>query len=357
MKTFCRLCEVNCGLEAVVDEGGRLADLRPDRAHPVTAGFACHKGLLAREIHHDPDRLDHPQRRIDGGFERTSWDEALPAIASRLERLLAEHGPRSVALYMGNPSAFNAVGSMATGLFAASLGIERLFNAGTQDCANKFVIGEILYGSAEIHPVADLDHAQYVLLIGTNPRVSQLSFLSTPDPVGTLRAARRRGARLVFVNPLALDDLADVGETVQIRPDTDAYLLAAMIHEIDRDPDLGFDERALRNVRGIDRLRAFVARHPAERVAAVVGTPAERIRAMARDFARAEGAAIHVSTGVNMGRQGTLAYYLAQMLSLVTGNLDRRGGNVLPARGVPPMTLPPRQSCPPVSHFGRCGLA
>ncbi|MCA9503778.1 MAG: molybdopterin-dependent oxidoreductase [Spirochaetaceae bacterium] len=352
MKTFCRLCEVNCGLEAVVDEGGRLADLRPDRAHPVTAGFACHKGLLAREIHHDPDRLDHPQRRIDGGFERTSWDEALPAIASRLERLLAEHGPRSVALYMGNPSAFNAVGSMATGLFAASLGIERLFNAGTQDCANKFVIGEILYGSAEIHPVADLDHAQYVLLIGTNPRVSQLSFLSTPDPVGTLRAARRRGARLVFVNPLALDDLADVGETVQIRPDTDAYLLAAMIHEIDRDPDLGFDERALRNVRGIDRLRAFVARHPAERVAAVVGTPAERIRAMARDFARAEGAAIHVSTGVNMGRQGTLAYYLAQMLSLVTGNLDRRGGNVLPARGVPPMTLPPEASAPRLTRWG-----
>ena len=58
MKTFCRLCEVNCGLEAIVDEAGRLAELKPDRSHPVTRGFACHKGILAREIHHDPDHIN-----------------------------------------------------------------------------------------------------------------------------------------------------------------------------------------------------------------------------------------------------------------------------------------------------------
>ena len=133
MKTFCRLCEVNCGLEADVDDSGRLVDLKPDRAHPVTRGFACHKGLLARDIHFDPDRLDTPQRRNAQGFERSSWDEALPAIASRLSEVLDQHGPQSIALYMGNPSAFNALGSMSAGMFAASLGTERLFNAGTQD--------------------------------------------------------------------------------------------------------------------------------------------------------------------------------------------------------------------------------
>ncbi len=352
MKTFCRLCEVNCGLEASVDEEGRLVDLRPDREHPVTAGFACHKGLLAKEVHHDPDRLDAPQRRGEQGFEPTDWDQVLPEIAARIRAVIDEHGPRSVALYMGNPSAFNATGSMSAGLFAASLGIERLFNAGTQDCANKFVVSEILYGSAEIHPVADLDRADHLLLIGTNPRISKMSFLSTPDPVGALREAARRGASVCFVNPLALDDLADIGETIQIQPDTDAYLLAAMLCEIEGAADLGFDAEALAGVRHVDPLREFVRAYPPERVASVVGIEADRIREMARTFATAPHAAIHVSTGVNMGRQGTLAYYLAQMLSLVTGNLDRAGGNILPARGVPPMVLPPEASTTQSTEWG-----
>lgn len=335
---------MNCGLEAFVDEEGRLVDLRPDKAHPVSAGFACHKGLLAKEVHHDPDRLDVPMRRGEQGFEATDWDHAIPAIAQQIKAITDAHGPQSVALYMGNPSAFNALGSMSVGLFAASLGIERLFNAGTQDCANKFVVSEILYGSAEIHPMADLDGASFILLLGTNPRISKMSFLSTPDPVGTLRAARARGARITFVNPLALEDLSDVGETIQIRPDTDAYLLASILCEIDQSPDLHFDADSLARVQNFDRVLDFVHSYPADRIASVVGIDAARIRELARAFATADGAAIHLSTGVNMGRQGTLAYYLAQMLSLSTGNLDRAGGNILPARGLQPMVMPPEAS-------------
>ena len=352
MKTFCRLCEVNCGLEATIDSEGRLSALAPDRDHPISRGFACHKGLLAREIHHDPDRANYPMRRAEGGFERASWDEATSEIASRLKAIIDEHGPRSVALYLGNPSAFNALGSMAGGMFASAIGTDRLFNAGTQDCANKFAVSETLYGSAEIHPIADLDHTDYLLMIGTNPRISKMSFLQTADPVASLRGARKRGAEVVFVNPLAIDDLSDVGETLQIRPDTDPYLLAAMLCEIEGAADLGFDEDALTNVTGIETLRAFVRSFPAERVAAIVGIEAERIREMARSFATAKRAAIHVSTGVNMGRQGALAYYLAQMLPLVTGNLDREGGNIVAARGVEAMIMPPEASTPRSTPWG-----
>ena len=352
MKTFCRLCEVNCGLEATVDDDGRLASLRPDQDHPVSQGFACHKGLLAPEIHHDPDRVNHPQRRTASGFERAGWDEAVDDIAGRLRRILDEHGPESVALYLGNPSAFNALGSLSAGMFAAAIGTPWLFNAGTQDCSNKFVVSEVLYGSAEIHPIADLDHVDHLLLIGTNPRVSKLSFLQTADPVGSLREVRDRGAEVVFVNPLALEDLADVGPTIQIRPDTDAYLLAAMLCEIEGTADLGFDDAALERVTGIDELRRFVRAYPAERVAAIVGIDAERIRGLARSFATAPRAGIHVSTGVNMGRQGALAYYLAQMLSLVTGNLDREGGNILAGRGLAPMVMPAEVSAPRSTPFG-----
>jgi anaerobic selenocysteine-containing dehydrogenase len=78
----------------------------------------------------------------------------------------------------------------------------------------------------------------------------------------------------------------------------------------------------------VEALRAFVRRHPPERVAGVTGVPADAIRRLAAEFAAAPSASVYMSTGVNMGRQGTLAYWLLFMLSLVTGNLDRRGGNL-----------------------------
>jgi len=334
-KTFCRLCEVNCGLEATLDAAGRITRLRPDRDHPVTKGYACHKGLLALEVHRDPDRLDAPMRRSPQGFEAAAWDDAIEDVATRLRAVLDEHGPQGVGIYMGNPCAFNALGAMSAGMFAATLGAENLFNAGTQDCANKFAVGEILYGSAELHPIADIDRADFLLLVGANPRISKMSFLSTADPVRALRAARKRGATIRFVNPLALDDMADIGETLQIRPDTDAYLLAAMLCEIERTS--GFDAAVGTGIRNLDRVRSFARSLPPERVAEVVGIPASEIVRLARDYADAPRAAIHASTGLNMGRQGTLAYWLVQMLALVTGNLDRAGGNAFQARAVPPM--------------------
>ena len=348
IKTFCRLCEVNCGLEATIDDAQQMVALRPDRSHPVSQGFACHKGLLALEIHRDPDRLNAPIRRTkeaasEGGFTPATWDEAIGEIAPKLKALIAEHGPESVAVYIGNPSAFNALGAVAAGIFAQALGVKRFFFAGTQDCTNKFAISEILYGSAEIHPIADLDHSDYVLMMGTNPRISKMTFLSTPDPVAALREARDRGAKIRFVNPLAIDDLADVGDTLQIRPDTDAYFLAALLCEIDA--TCGFDGGALRDigngtsVEHVDRLREFVQAYPADRVAELVGLSAETIREVAREFSTAASASIHISTGVNMGQQGALAYWLVQMLSLVTGNLDRRGGNIVAARAFPGLPM------------------
>ena len=77
----------------------------------------------------------------------------------------------------------------------------------------------------------------------------------------------------------------------------------------------------------LDELRSFVASYPADKVSAVTGVSAAAIRDLAEDFANAATACVHMSTGVNMGRQGTLAYWLVHMLSLVTGNLGERGGN------------------------------
>jgi anaerobic selenocysteine-containing dehydrogenase len=331
-KTYCRLCEVGCGLVAHTDDHGELIELRPDHEHPVTLGFACSNGLLAAEVHRDAARLRRPQRREGDGFVDITWSEATEEIAARLRDIIDEHGPRAVGLYLGNPNAFNAMVAVGAFQLTRALGSDRVFSSASQDCSNKYATAELLYGVAQANPIPDLEHTELLLVIGANPRVSKTSFWSVADPIKALRSIRDRGGRVVFVNPLRIEP--GIGETLQLRPDTDPYLLAALLHEIDR--TVGFSLGALDgNVVGVDEVRAFVEPYSPAAVAPIVGLPAEQIAALARDFADANGASIHVSTGLNMGRQGALAYWLAQMLVLLTGNLDRPGGNFFAARGFP----------------------
>jgi anaerobic selenocysteine-containing dehydrogenase len=329
--TFCRVCEPSCGLEAEV-ENDQLVGLRPDAAHPVTAGFACNKGLAGLDLHRDPDRCDYPERRReDGSFERISWDTAITEIADRTRSLLDEHGPAAFGSYVGNPMAFNALGGPAIGSFLSQLGVSHNFSSGTQDCANKFAGSEAVYGTSTCHPIPDFDHTDFLLVLGSNPRVSRMSFISIADPMKVLRGIRSRGGDVLFVNSREIESAAGSEDVVLVRPDSDVYLLAALLCEIANSNRI--DRRIVEtHGRHLDELLEFVGRYPAERVADVVGLPPERIREIAHQFADAPSASATMSTGLNMGRQGTLSYWLVQMLVFLTGNLDRRGGNLY-ARG------------------------
>ena len=330
--TFCRLCEVMCGLEVTVTDG-EITKVRPDSDHPVSKGFACNKGLLSLDIHHDPDRLDHPLR---ARRRRVGAD-----LVGRRGRRRGERAPRCdrparsrVRGHLPGPSErLQLPGRAVGGAVPAHARINHIFSAATQDCANKFTISDILYGSPNLHPIADLARTDHLLVLGSNPRISKSSFISVPESIAAMKGVVERGGTVTFVNPLRIEP--DLGETVQVRPDTDPYLLTAMLHHIDR--TVGFDvERYDDHVHHLDELRGWLAAYSPERVAPVVGVDAQQIERLATSFATAPTAAVHMSTGLNMGRQGTLAYFLVQMLSLVTGNLDRPGGNVVVGRAIAP---------------------
>ena len=327
VSTFCRVCEPACGLVATVDDG-QIVRVRADDDHPVSKGFACTKGIAALEIHRDPDRLNHPQHRVADGWERATWDDAISGVASDLRAVIERHGPQAVAAYVGNPSAFNTLAGPASGSFFAQLGMSRYFSSGTQDCANKFAGSEAVFGSSTIHPIPDIANTDALLVLGANPRVSKGSFISISNMYREIMQASARGATIWFVNPRRTESSGErTGETLQIVPGTDVFLLAALIHEIDAGP--GFDRCVDAHGKHVDELRAFVAGYSADTVAPIVGIDAATIREVATTFATVPRAAVHMSTGVNMGRHGTLAYWLVHMLSFVTGNLDREGGNVL----------------------------
>lgn len=324
--TFCRVCEPSCSLVAEVEDD-RIVAVKPDRDHPVTRGFACHKGIAMLDIHNDPDRLDYPQKREGDQWSRIGWDDATGEIASRLYDIRERYGESALASYTGNPLAFNSLAGPAISSFLVKSGIRRNFSSGTQDCANKFAAGEAVFGSSTIHPIPDINNTDFLLIFGGNPRVSHMSFISIADPMATLRDAANRGARICFVDPRVNESVKGIGDVFQVNPDTDVYLMAAMInhlHAQDR-----FDKGWLaEHAEHVDELVRFVDPYTADAVAAVIGVEAQAIRALANDLADASSAAVYMSTGVNMGRQGSLAYWLMFMLSAVTGNFDKPGGNV-----------------------------
>src|SRR4029077_21127103 len=81
--------------------------LYPDAAHPVTRGYACVKGPAMLDVHRDPARLDFPERRDGNRWTRASWDDAFADIGTRLAAIRRAHGPDSIGVYIGNPTAFN----------------------------------------------------------------------------------------------------------------------------------------------------------------------------------------------------------------------------------------------------------
>ncbi|NNH75944.1 molybdopterin-dependent oxidoreductase [Nocardia uniformis] len=324
--TYCRICEPLCGLIATVEDG-KLVRLRADKDHPLSQGFACPKGIAFAEIQNDPDRVLYPQRRTaSGGFERVSWEEALDDIGARLRTVIREHGRGSLGWYFGNPSAFSYSHTLWMVGFQLAAGLKHVYSAGSQDINNRFVASELLYGSMTTAPVPDLHRTDFLLMVGANPVVSHGSAVSAPRIRDKLKAITDRGGRVVVVDPRRTET-ARLFEHVGLRPDSDAWLLAALLQVIFAE---GLeDARALRQqASGVRELRDAVAEFTPESTAPVTGLDPEQVRALARDLARAESAAVYGRTGTCLGRHATLVAFLIDALAAVTGNLDAPGGSV-----------------------------
>jgi anaerobic selenocysteine-containing dehydrogenase len=348
-QTFCRICEPLCPISATVQDGA-VVKLEPSRDHPVSQGFACHKGLNYLQIHDHPDRVNAPLRRINSKtelparFEPVGWDEAMADIGARLRAIRDKHGPDAISTYFGNPVSLNSNAFPLAASLGMQIGSKRNFNSGTQDTSNKPAATEAIFGTLNLFPVPDFANTHYLLCLGGNPKVSHWTYTSLHRPLSVLQDIVGRGGKVRFINPRRIESAGEkTGEVTLIRPDSDVYFLAALLHELDHTGR--FDQAHIaRHGANIEGLRAFIAYYSPERVEQVTGIPAAEICAIARDYADAPSAATYMATGVNQGRQGTLAYWLLLMLSFVTGNLGRTGGDYY-ARGFYPnaRALPPQE--------------
>jgi anaerobic selenocysteine-containing dehydrogenase len=328
-KTFCRICEAHCGLRADFDAGGAVTRLRPDRDHPISQGYVCAKGTRFLEVANHPERLTHPLvRQPDGTYQAVSWKEALNYFKARIRPILKTSGPHAVAMYLGTPTIHNSLGALAYVGLARALGTRNLYSAGSQDNDSKIVASRLVHGNEWIGPIMDLDHADFALLFGTNPAVSQGTYMHMRGGTTAFDRFKKRGGELVIVDPRRTESVERWGGHVPIHPGTDIFLLFALLHEL---RDLA---RPHACVSGLDELLEVAAEYPAERAALLTGIPLERIRALASSIRQAERATFFLSVGVNQGPFGTLGSVALQALAYLSGNFDREGGLLFQPWGV-----------------------
>ena len=332
--TYCRICESLCGMVAEV-ENDRLVSLRADKDHPLSAGFACQKGIAFTEVVNDPDRVTSPlRRRPDGTFEEVSWDQALADIAKRLSEIHRRHGSGAVGWYFGNPGAFSYSHLLAVLCFVNGLGLgTHLYTASSQDTHSRLMASQLLYGVPSAVPIPDLNRTDLLVVMGANPVVSHGSVLTAPRIKDRMRDVVKRGGRVIVIDPRRTETAAQF-EWLGVIPDTDALLLLSLLQVMFAE-DLVDRQRVNKQAEGLAWLATRCAPFSPERTESATGIPAETVRELARSLARTPRAAIYGRIGTCAGRSGTLTSYLIDAVNLVAGNVDVPGGSVFGSFGVP----------------------
>jgi anaerobic selenocysteine-containing dehydrogenase len=331
---ICPFCEATCGLTLTIDEG-RVTSARGDRDDVFSAGFICPKGASFPELDNDPDRLQVPLVRRDGVLREASWDEAFAAVADGLGAVLRDTGGASVGMYLGNPNAHTVAGALYPPLIIRALGTRQVFTASTLDQMPKHVALGLMFGSPVAFTVPDLDRTDYLVIIGANPLVSNGSLTTAADFGGKLRNLRKRGGRLVVIDPARTRTAELADRHLAPRPGTDAALLFAVVHVL-------FDEALVAlgpladHVAGLDEVRALARDFAPEDVAAYCDVAADDIRTLARELAAAPSAAVYGRMGTSTVEFGTLGSWLVDVVNILTGNLDRPGGAMFPCSPAAP---------------------
>jgi anaerobic selenocysteine-containing dehydrogenase len=329
----CHLCEATCGLELHLD-GRDITLVRGDHDDVFSHGYLCPKGTALKHLEKDRDRVRTPLLRSGNGFREASWDEAFAAIDAGLTPLRERYGNDALAVYVGNPNAHNLSGLVYGRVLLQAARTKNVYSASTVDQMPKQVSGGLMFGTGLSIPVPDVDRTDYLLMLGANPFESNGSLMTAPDIPGRLRALRKRGGKLVVVDPRRTKTAEAADEHVPIRPGADALFLFALVQVLFADDlvDLG---TVATHVNGLDEMRDLAQEFTPERVAPACGIDAATIRRIAHEVVAAPTAAVYGRIGTCTQEFGTLASWLVDVLNVCTGNLDRPGGAMFtrPATG------------------------
>jgi anaerobic selenocysteine-containing dehydrogenase len=347
---ICRLCPAFCPILVTIGNG-RAVRAVGDPEAPLYDGYTCPKGRALPEIHANPARLLHSLKRgADGAFAPVPSGRAIAEVAERVRAIVAESGPRSVALYIGtNSLPYPASPAFATAWLRA-IGSRMLFTSNTIDQPGK-QIAAALHGAWHAG-AQDFATAGTWLVVGQNPLVSKSAGVPSQNPGRRLTDAIARGLRLVVIDPRRTETARRAHVHLQPRPGHDPQLLAAMLHVVFAEGLEDADFLAA-NATGVAALREAVKPFAPGPVARAADVPEAALVRAARAFAGAGRGGAVCGTGPSFATRGTLTEYLALCLVTVCGFWPRAGDPATRLNVLMPAYTPKAQPYPPYAAWGR----
>ncbi len=345
-KSYCRFCHGYCAIEVDVDEN-RVVAIRGDSSNPMYGGYTCLKGRQLAEAHDHPERIRQPlRRRSDGSHEPIPLEQALDEIAAKIKQIIDEHGPRAVASYDGTYAFQESAALVVSRAWHEGIGSTSYYTSVTIDQPAK-AISYSRHGIWE-GGVHSFETADVVLVVGNNPLVSVYApFGGIPpfNPYKRLRDAKKRGLRVICVDPRRTDVARRADLHLQIRPGEDPTLLAGMLRVI-LNEELYDQAFCAAHVEGVDALREAVQDFTPEYVEQRTDVPAERMVEAARLFAQGPRGIATAGTGPDMAPHPNLSEHLVLCLNTLLGRYNREGDRV-PNPGVVTAPVPRRAQAIP----------
>ena len=328
----CNLCEAICGL-TIEHDGRQVVSIKGDKDDPLSRGHICPKAIALQDIHADPDRLKTPVRRTENGFEPISWEKAFDLVESKLMQIREEHGDDSVALYLGNPTVHNSGALLFQKYLKRSLNTRNRFAATSVDQLPHHLAASLMFGHGMLIPIPDIDNTEYMLMLGANPAASNGSLMTAPDVKNRLKAITKRGGKVVLVDPRRTESAKLATDHHFIRPGTDVFLLAAILNSLFKNDSVNLG-RLSSFTKGVEQLKTAVAEFTSQNVSQITGIEPATIETIATEFATAKRAVVYGRMGVSTQPHGGLCHWFINAINLVTGNLDRSGGQMFASPAV-----------------------
>jgi anaerobic selenocysteine-containing dehydrogenase len=322
-------CPDTCSLSVSV-ERDRIVEIRGSHANPYTAGVLCAKvPALYPKFVHGAGRLRTPLRRIgrrgEAHFERLSWDEALDTIHEQFTGIAAAHGPQAILpLNYAGPHGFLAGGSMDLRFFhrlGASLLDRKPLCGGIR---TESWVGT--FGAVPGMRPEQAEDARLIVAWGNNVTWSNLHL------VPVINRARKRGAKLVVVDPRRTKIAQQADLHLALRPGSDVVLAWAIAAELER---RGAIDREFigRHVEGFDDYMALARRHTLAEAARVCGVAESQARTLAEWYATLSPAAISVGNGLERNQNGGSGIRAIFALPALAGKFGVRGGGLINGAG------------------------
>jgi len=316
IKTDCILCINSCGIDAYVEDG-KLVKVEGMKEHGVSKGYICPRGEALVEYVYSPDRLQYPMKKVDGEFQRITWDEALDTIADKLKKLKEEYGARALAVYSGSLGTENIELAGFAQRFRGVYGTPNLLSVEGNCFRSRIMARQMTFGG---YPIEEPWKSKCILVWGQNMDNSRQTIAKKVyDAIdaGTLET-------VIVIDPKRVP-MADKGIYIRIRPGTDTALMLGMMNVIigEKLYDKDFIDK---NTIGFDKLVEHVKQYTPEEVEKITWVSADDVRKIARLFAGNKPAAnVPGTCSIDQHINGFQGNRALAILQVITGNVDIPG--------------------------------